>query len=116
MVEIYKHQVERFYTNLYIDHTTLDSEVEEDDLNYYNRHGKFTLKNCYTSENQFVENYGNPLSGVAKKYTTLVIERSDDKLSLKLFTGLKQRKVGKTWFKISKNVDYLTKYIEFIIK
>lgn len=108
MVEIYKHQVERFYTNLYMDHTTLDSEVEEDDLNYYNRHGKFTLRNCYTSENQFVENYGNPLSGVAKKYTTLVIERSDDKLSLKLFTGLKQRKVGKTWFKISKNVDYLT--------
>lgn len=91
-----------------MDHITLDSEVEEDDLNYYNKHGKFILKNSYTSENQFEENYGNPLSGVAKKYTTLVIERREDKLSLKLFTGLKQRRVGKTWFKVSKNVDYLT--------
>lgn len=109
MNEIFKHQVERYNTTIYIDHNGIDEGNNIDNDNYYTaKNGLFIVRNSYTSENQYIENYGNPLSSVAKKYVMIVIEEKDHKLSVKLFTGVKRRRVGKNWFKISKCVHYLS--------
>lgn len=64
----------------------------------------------YTSnlEEEYLSNYGNPMASVEKNYSMVLVERNGDKLSIKLFHGYRRRYVGKTWFRTSKNVDYIT--------
>ena len=59
-------------------------------------------------EQDFVLHYGNPLSRVLKSYLMVVVERDGDKVSLKVFNGLRERRVGNKWFKTVRNVDYIT--------
>jgi hypothetical protein len=60
------------------------------------------------NEEVFVENYGNPLSQVKKDYVMAVVEKDGDKISLKMFTGTKMRTKGVKYFRVKKNVDYIT--------
>lgn len=59
-------------------------------------------------EKSFVENFANPLTMVARTYAMVVIEELGEKISLKVFHGVKSRGVGRTWFKINRNVEYIT--------
>lgn len=38
----------------------------------------------------------------------VVVEKEEHKVSLKLFWGFRERRVGMNWFKVSRNMDYLT--------
>lgn len=60
------------------------------------------------NEEVFVENYGNPLAQVKKDYVMAVVEKDGDKISLKMFTGMKMRTKGVKYFRVKKNVDYIT--------
>jgi hypothetical protein len=59
-------------------------------------------------ETIYVENYGNPICTVRKDYVMVVIERIEDKIAMKLFYGGKVRTKGTKYFKINKNVEYIT--------
>lgn len=65
-------------------------------------------KETFDSQEKYIENYGNPLAKVLKTYTMVVVEKEDHKVSMKLFWGFRERRVGNTWFKVVKNVDYIT--------
>ena len=60
------------------------------------------------NEEFYVENYGNPLCTVVQDTLTVVIEEEGDKISLKLFYGYRRRIRGVKYFKVIKNVDYIT--------
>lgn len=60
------------------------------------------------NEEKYVENYGNPMCTIRKDYVMVVIERDGDKLSLKLFYGGKSRAKGTSYFRVKKNVEYIT--------
>ena len=60
------------------------------------------------NEEVFVKNYGNPLCQVRKEYVMAVVEKDGDKISLKMFTGSKMRNKGVKYFRVKKNVDYIT--------
>lgn len=60
------------------------------------------------NEEFYVENYGNPLCTVVQDTMTVVIEEEGDKISLKLFYGYRRRIRGVKYFKVIKNVDYIT--------
>lgn len=60
------------------------------------------------NEEKYVENYGNPMCTVKKDYVMVVIERDGDKLALKLFYGGKTRSKGTSYFRVKKNVEYIT--------
>ena len=68
----------------------------------------FVFKNTNKEEKSYVENYGNPIWSIRKDYCMIVIEKYDDKVSLKLFTGYRMRNVGKVYFKKHTNLRYLT--------
>lgn len=72
------------------------------------KHPHFVREKSFTDEKTFVENFGNQLYSVSREYTMVVIEEKGDKISLKIFWGGKSRRVGKVWFKRSKNVTFLT--------
>ena len=59
-------------------------------------------------EQDFILHYGNPLSRVLKSYLMVVVERDGDKVSMKVFNGFRERRVGNKWFKVVRNVDYIT--------
>jgi len=59
-------------------------------------------------EEDFVLHYGNPLARVLKSYLMVVVERDGDKVSMKVFSGYRERKMGNKWFKVVRNVDYIT--------
>lgn len=65
-------------------------------------------KSINFDEKIYIENYGNRLYDVMKTYMMVVIERDGDKISLKLFTGFKKRSKGVSYFRIKKNLDYIT--------
>lgn len=65
------------------------------------------LTTKYT-EKDYVENYGNPLSEVRHDYVLLVIDADDNKVSLKLFRGSRNRKAFTTYFRKTTLCQYIT--------
>ena len=59
-------------------------------------------------EEKYLQHYGNPMATISQDTVTIVIEEEGDKLALKLFTGYRQRRRGVKFFKVSKNVNYIT--------
>jgi hypothetical protein len=59
-------------------------------------------------EEDFVLHYGNPLARVLKSYLMILVERDGDKVSMKVFNGFRERRVGNKWFKVARSVDYIT--------
>lgn len=59
-------------------------------------------------EEKYLQHYGNPMATVSQEMVTIVIEEEGDKLALKLFSSYRQRRRGVKFFKVSKNVNYIT--------
>jgi hypothetical protein len=103
--EIFKTNYTKYYTTLYRDSNPID--INPDELRIYSRN-LFVESSNDDQELTYQSNLSNPLASVTKSYMMVVIERKDSKLSLKVFNGSIHRRSGNNWFKISKNVDYLT--------
>lgn len=87
-----------------------DDTVKVEDISKKHGTRPLFLVDTIHSKNEevFVENYGNPLSQVKKDYVMAVVEKDGDKISLKMFTGTKMRTKGVKYFRVKKNVDYIT--------
>jgi hypothetical protein len=72
------------------------------------KHPLFVIKKTTKDEESYLENYGNPMASVTKLHAMVVVERTGDKVALKLFHGMRHRRAGNTWFKVSWNVDYIS--------
>ena len=72
------------------------------------KHPLFVIKKTTKDEESYLENYGNPMASVTKLHAMVVVERTGDKVALKLFHGMRHRRAGNAWFKVSWNVDYIS--------
>ena len=72
------------------------------------KHPLFVVERTTTDEESYTENYGNPMCTVTKSHVMVLVEKIDDKVSIKVFRGFRHRGAGNTWFKVSWNVDYIT--------
>jgi hypothetical protein len=72
------------------------------------KHPLFVVDKVTTDEESYTENYGNPICTVIKSYVMVVVEKTEDKISIKVFRGNRNRQAGNAWFKVSRNVDYIT--------
>ena len=123
--EIIKIQCEEYHTVKYKDSSPIDYREQpisneigwwDDDIRKVEdtskKHGNrplFLVDTIHSkNEEVFVENYGNPLAQVKKDYVMAVVEKDGDKISLKMFTGSKMRTKGVKYFRVKKNVDYIT--------
>ena len=116
--EIFKKNFER-YTNIsHLPYCNLGNLLVKDPtINPYDeftpevkrkKRPLFISDKTTSDEETFVENYGNPLYSVMKEHVMVVVEKNEDKVSIKLFYGYRHRQVGNAWFKVSKNVEYIT--------
>ena len=72
------------------------------------KHPLFTCKKTYKTEEDFVSRFADQMYSVRRINTTIVVEKYDDKVALKVFYGHKHRRAGVTWFTQSKNVDFIS--------
>jgi hypothetical protein len=74
----------------------------------YRIQGSFKTKFKSSDENVFLENYGNQFAELHMKRKTLVVEENENKIALKLFVYNNYRDVSKRFFKVRKEINYLT--------
>lgn len=72
------------------------------------KHPLFVRESSDTTEECFVENFANPLYSVLVEYMMVVVEKDGDKVAIKMFQGYKHRREGRPWFKVNKNVNYIS--------
>lgn len=120
--EIIKFQHEEYYTIIHKSSTPIDyKEPQTPSTDEWlgelttipptSKLGKrplFLVDAVHNEEKTYVENYGNPICTVRKQYVMAVIERDEDKISMKLFYGGKIRTKGTKYFQVSKNIEYIT--------
>lgn len=104
--EIFKIGVQRFKSVEHLGYSFIHGKEKNDYVS--EKHPLFTFCSSKDDEETFLKNYGNPLYLVEKTYSFVVIEKDGDKLACKFFHGGRQRRAGKTWFKVNKNVDYIS--------
>jgi len=117
--EIFKKSFERFSNASHLPYCNLGDIIEKETPTYLfgeltqedNRNRKkplFIGDKTTNDKETFVENYGNPLYSVMKEHIMVVVEKNEDKVTIKLFNGYRHRQAGNVWFKVSKNLDYIT--------
>jgi len=72
------------------------------------KHPLFLHDSTHNTEEMFSENFGNPMWSVSKQYFMVVVERCEDKVTIKTFSGFKTRRVGVKWFKTSKSMEFIS--------
>ncbi len=72
------------------------------------KHPNFDFLKSYSDEETFVKNYGNPLFRVSINRFKVVIETTEDKVSIKLFNYYKIRVEGRVYFVKKTNLIFLT--------
>jgi len=115
--EIYKKNFEKYTCVKYKDMTRI-VPLNDEDKDYVfaienvhqatSKHPLFIMEESYEGEEKYNEYFNNPMYSVMKKYVMIVVEKNDDKASIKIFQGVKIRGEGKPWFRVNKNVDYIT--------
>jgi hypothetical protein len=125
MKELFKHDIKKFMTIFFDDKVDVENRTfrdikmvpyhsENGDVNFLfqeipaKRSLEFHRTGVSEKEEDFAKNYGNLLTTIRKEYLMIVVESDETKVSIKIFSGLKIRGVGKRFFKIRKNLTYLT--------
>jgi hypothetical protein len=72
------------------------------------KHPYFKMESSDTTEECFVKNFANPLYSVMMEYVMVVVEKNGDKIAIKMFQGYKHIREGNVWFKVNKNVNYIS--------
>jgi len=68
----------------------------------------FQIKDKFKTEEKFVEYFGNELAYAESNVTTLVVEKNDDKISIKLFFNFKKRGLLRKYFVRRNKISFIT--------
>ena len=105
---IYKLTFNNYKTIFHKDHNNIDKWEEK----WHPKGGIFSNSNHSDDEKEYEKNYGNPLCTVRKSGSMIVVEKDEKKLSLKLFMHHRFRKAGVTWFRVIKDMKFISVNLE----
>jgi len=108
---LYKINFEKYHNIGHNDSTTIEDYDARNNTSFFPptiKHPLFKFNLEYKTEEEYIKNFSDKLYSVKKEYAMLVVERCEDKVSMKFFSGYKHRLVGKSWFNISKSVTFIT--------
>ena len=72
------------------------------------KHPLFLYDKFDNTEEFFEKNFGNPKCLVSRWNFLVLIEKNEDKISIKTFDTFKHRRAGVQWFKTVKNMNFIT--------
>lgn len=112
---IKKDVFKKYQTVFYREYNNLEDNPNNTDpsesIFYSNRYynGDFWKQEKFSiTEDDFVKNYGNPACSVFCEIYTIVLEKNEDKISLKIFVNAKSRVNGILYFRKGTKLLYLT--------
>ena len=123
MTVLFKKEFKEYNTFFYQDFNEIDHSNNDDEL--FNSATYWVPKNpprgwvgnftnikgdsgVAKDEETYVKNYGNPLAESQLKRILFVLEENEDKISFKVFRYVSMRGVGKKYFKVRKQIYFLT--------
>jgi len=123
MTVLFKKEFKEYNTFFYQDFNEIDYSNNDDEL--FNSATYWVPKNpprgwvgnftnikgdsgVAKDEETYVKNYGNPLAESQLKRVLFVLEENEDKISFKVFRYVSMRGVGKKYFKVRKQIYFLT--------
>jgi hypothetical protein len=118
MEVLFKRQYEKFSTVFHHDYSDIPKKIERSNNSFNNKsfdiftdnsgdygkvlgtekHPHFKYSHSTDTKEDFEKNYGNPLCTVTVIRMTFVVERTEDKVSMKVFWFNKSRSAGKVYF------------------
>ena len=113
MEELYKYIIETYHVTEYDDTTPVQREISddpfEDNGRYYDMEGlEYVIKGNYTTKEKFEENLKNKLAVVEIKRKSVYVTKTEDKISFKLFTYSRRRRLNGRGFKSDNSVRFVT--------
>jgi len=107
---LYKKSGSNFNNNVCQDSSSLDDLCKHISNEFFDKKRRLFFKHKETnhSEEFYIQNYGNPLVSVRRDNAMIVVEKNEDKVSIKLFVSSRRRGVGVSWFKIETKVNFIT--------
>jgi hypothetical protein len=115
MTNLFKAQDVYYRTEVFENFNEIEQKIVDNDDIFanldpapYRVQGVFKLKFKSQDETVFLENYGNPFAEVHMKRKTLVIEENENKIALKFYSYINYRDVSKKYFKVRRQISYLT--------
>jgi len=121
--ELFNYTVKRYQVSEYLDTNPIRPLIKEVDDDFwglvetnlistkhtsYTPWGDYTFKADYDTEEKFVEHYGNPLASLFFNRVIVCVTRENDKVSFKVFSYIKRRRVAGKWFKVQTNCKFIT--------
>ena len=128
MADIYKFTHSIYTTNMFKNYNEYNENLETEEFSVENednlfdmpvvktrdsemfssKHPKWTFDKSLYTEEDFVENYGNPMASVNIYRPTVVVTKDDKKVAIKFFEYQRTRMRGKPYFRVSTKVKYIT--------
>lgn len=128
MADIYKFTHSSYTTNMFKNYNEYNGNLETEEFSvknednlfdmpvlkmrdsemYSSKHPKWTIDKSLYTEEDFVENYGNPMASVNIYRPTVVVTKDDKKVAIKFFEYQRTRMQGKPYFRVSTKVKYIT--------
>lgn len=126
MEVLFKKQFELFRTNFYQEYNDIPIKnlVENKNFDIFDiravssddyaiktaseKHPYFKYSRSEETKESFEKNYGNPMTKVETQRLTFVVERNEEKVSMKLFIFIKSRAEGKPYFKKHSELWFIT--------
>lgn len=102
---LFKKNGSNFFNSTFYDFNPLD------DSDNFHRKKKvliFKQKEVNNSEEFYLQNYGNQMVSIGRENVMIVVEKTENKVSIKLFTSSRYRRAGVTWFKINTKVTFIS--------
>ena len=104
--ELFRLVYDKVHTNFF----KTSSPVKKDEFRsaHITKHGNFIYDRASETMDDFLENYGNPLCELGRVNNLLVVERNDDKVSIKLYGKTYRRMVGEKFFRKTTMMYFIT--------
>ncbi len=106
MEELYSLVIKKYITQECCNYNEIYDDSSLNRIETYNNGWK--VLNTYNTEEEYVKNYNNLSCMVIFKRDMIKLIKDGDKISLKIFTYLKSRRVGKRFFSKKTNLNFLT--------
>jgi len=104
--ELFRLVYDKVHTNFF----KTSSPVKKDELRsaFSTKNGTFIYDKVSDTMEDFLENYGNPLCELGRVNNLLVVERNDDKVSIKFYEKTYRRMIGEKFFRKKTMMYFIT--------
>ena len=104
---LYKYERKVYGTNFFKNSCSLEERTNTNPLPHTTDGFEFDSLSS-DKEEDFESNFGNPFCSVSMRKRTLVVEKTEDKVSIKIFITNTARRVGRVYFEKTKNLYFFT--------